>query len=145
MSRGDEAPGAPVYFGSPVRLQLLRSRAYLTTSEVPSKTNKRVLKLGLSKSITKEAHFRIQPHLKVRREGELVYYEEPTNIQDSNDNWIGTLLGASEDAQPQQAPEQQSAGVFAMEDRTAWKIVRFLPYDAKVCHASGVWHVSCCH
>lgn len=57
-SRGDEAPGAPVHFGSAVKLRQLRTREYLTSRAVPSKTNKRMYRLGLSKSLSKDAFFR---------------------------------------------------------------------------------------
>jgi hypothetical protein len=67
-SRGEEAPGAPVHFGNPVRLQLLRTRQFVTATSVPSKQAKRAFRLSLNKARTKECFLRLQPYLKIRSE-----------------------------------------------------------------------------
>jgi len=67
-SRGEEAPGAPVYFGNPVRLQLLRTRQFVTATNAPSKQAKRSFRLSLNKTRSKDCFLRLQPHLKIRSE-----------------------------------------------------------------------------
>ena len=67
-SRGDEAPGAPVHFGNPVRLQLLRTRQFVTATTQPSKQAKRAFRVAFSKARVKECSLRLHPHLKIRSE-----------------------------------------------------------------------------
>jgi hypothetical protein len=140
-SRGEEAPGQPVNFGNPVRLQLLRTRQLLTSTTIPSKNAKRSFRLGLNKSKSKECYITLLPHLKIRSEGEMVYYGEPTGMKDSNGRFICAL-----DSQIDSLARNVAVGgvtgvtssfpapsvVVSSEQRYPWRFRRFMAYDASL-------------
>lgn len=77
---------------------------------------------------------RIDPFLKMRSEGELVYYGEPTGLMDARGRFLGCMMPSLPNIATEKLSDEdavQSVDAFCTDEKMAWRLEQFMPYDAR--------------